>query len=275
MGQELQRLHASLTLKTFIHDSKMKMNADTFFDDLQKFTKRQYLKQKYKVYSLLRIEFKDDISILMDANIAFGDNGQKKSHSKTRQFQSISSSSKSIKSQLNAKNRRIRRMNIEQKCRKPTLAWKIMDETYADIEKAERIQFENEKLEREIEAIKFFMDQHSAQYHAPVSRAVHGSMIPNYAANELQPQPLTDEHVQDEKLLFPDGTMLIDEEGNNKNDNVSIGNSSLSTPMIQPFGGYTPSHNLGASTEPFMINQFNESMSTMMPSFALNSAFSN
>jgi len=196
----------------------------------------------------------------------------------------------------------------------------IMDETHKDIQRAHQMRLENMKLQNEIEAIKFSIYQRRAHYHAPLRQIVPAAPYPDYfnddysnyaeyaamdhidefqnhapieidsysksyqnsameesAFTELMPN-IDAQHENDEKLLFPDGTMLI--EDNKKRDDIS--NSSMSTPLIQPFGGgynqNMTSFNI-ESSNPLMQNEsvyppFNASIESPQP-LNLNSAFIN
>merc|ERR1712244_167667 len=84
---ELEKLHKSLTVRTFIQNAKNKRKrlckksniiAGDFFVELKKFVNLQYLRQKRRVYSLLN-DKDSNLDDLNEENIIFGDNDSKNS----------------------------------------------------------------------------------------------------------------------------------------------------------------------------------------------------
>ena len=312
---ELQKLHCSLSVAEFVRNAmvqrknqcgKNNIIAEDFFNDLQRFTKRQYLKQKYKIYSMLKLQFKDDLSVLIETNITFGDHGQSKGkkHSKQRRFQAVSAND-GVKKHLMVKNKMMRRKRIDANCSelrmrsidyKPAINLDIADNDFNpdsvrsyssnDAQKRHQLLSENRKLWREIQEIKFSMHQQRMHYHTPPRRVVSTVPYSDYAFMDGFQTYLPDEmdlnsmkhpdsyqdigniiDNDDEKLLFPDGTRLIDA---GKKDDVS--NNSMLTPLSLPFSRHNDSmlpSNMN-SVNPFPA--YNTSFAAPQP-LDLNSAF--
>merc|ERR1712154_644956 len=79
---ELEALHKSLEIRKFIQNARKKRKKECnksniiaahFFVELQKFTKKQYVNQKRKVYQLLDLQFNDQI---ISNDVIFGDDIQ-------------------------------------------------------------------------------------------------------------------------------------------------------------------------------------------------------
>ena len=263
--------------------------AEDFFNDLQRFTKRQYLKQKYKIYSMLKLQFKDDLSVLIETNITFGDNVQSKGkkHSKQRRFQAVSAND-CVKKHLMVKNKMMRKTRVDANCtklrmraidNKPAINLDIADNDFNpdsvrsyssnDVQKAHQLLSENRKLRREIQEIKFSLHQQRMRYYPP-SRRVAPSVpysdytfmdgFQTYLPNEIDTRSYQDIGSiidnDDEKLLFPDGTRLIDAD---RKDDVS--NNSMSTPLSLPFSHHNDSmlQSNMESVNPLMLDNFNQS----------------